>query len=287
MELKRNISESNLDCSDVMDPKRRRATPSEDSPIAQIFQDEGIHELVKDVKIHSYIVENGKKFLISLRGIMENSPEESVDKIYDKARQIWEFERMLVTPCIFAIKRDSTLSHKLVSYSNKKTAAERVNSMMEDPWLEYILGDDGILGDCILGGPIKGAKKYDLVRGFLSIFIAYWNMEDLIKKYKLGTYRPLPQETLETNWTSDKVIYEIEYFEDFRDLEKVVYSKYGSDPDLAASLFGKLKKYQVERLDLRNTWISGKRARIEVVMIIEDSSPPTTCGVFVVKSLKD
>ncbi|KAL3616702.1 hypothetical protein CASFOL_039096 [Castilleja foliolosa] len=265
-----------------MNPKRR-ATPLEDSPIAQTFNDVGIHDLVKEVKFYSYLVENGKEFLISLQGITKNSPEESVNKIYANARQIWKFERKLVTSCIFAIKRDSSLSHKLVSYSNKKTAAERVNSMKEDPWLEYILGDDGILGECILGGPIKGAKKYDLVRGFLSIFIAYWNMEDLINKYKLGTYRPLPKETLETNWTSDKVIYEIEYFEDFR----VVYSKYGSDPVLAANLFEKLKKCQVERLDLRNTWIYGKRARIRVVLASKGSSPPTICGVFLVESLKD
>ncbi|KAL3616700.1 hypothetical protein CASFOL_039094 [Castilleja foliolosa] len=272
MELKRNMSSSNLS-SDVMDPKRR-ATPSEDSPIAQIFNDVGIHELVKDVKFYSYLVENGKEFLISLQGITKNSPEESVDKIYIKARQIWEFHLELVSACTFAIKRDSSLSLKLVFYSNKKTAAERVNSMMEDPWLEYILGDR------ILGDRIKAPKKYDLVRGFLSMFIAYWNMKDIIIKYKLGTYRPFPNETYQANRKMDEVIYVIEHVEDFQNLKEVVYSKYGSDPDLAANLFEKLKKYQVERMDLRNTWTSGKRARIKVGLAREGSNPPTTCGVF-------
>ncbi|KAL3616669.1 hypothetical protein CASFOL_039063 [Castilleja foliolosa] len=39
-------------------------------------------------------------------------------------------------------------------------------------------------------------------------------------------------------------------------------------------------------MDLRNTWISGKRARIEVPLVSEGSSPPTTCGVFSVYALK-
>ncbi|KAL3616712.1 hypothetical protein CASFOL_039106 [Castilleja foliolosa] len=278
MELKkRNMSSSNL-YSDVMDPKRR-ATPSEDSPIAQIFNDVGIHDLVREVKSYSYLVENGKEFLISLRGITKNSPEESVNKIYVYARQIWEFQLKLVNSCFYAIEGDSSLARKLVFYSNKKTAVERVNSMMEDPWLEYILGNR------ILGDRIKGPKKYDLVRAFLSIFIAYWNMEDIIIEHELGTYRPLPNETYQDNQKIDEVIYVIEHVEDFQNLKEVVYSKYGSDPNLAANLFEKLKKYQVERMDLRNTWTSGKRARIEVPLVSEGSNPPTTCGVFAVRGL--
>ncbi|KAL3616703.1 hypothetical protein CASFOL_039097 [Castilleja foliolosa] len=287
MDLKRNISSSNLSSasasSDVMDPKRR-AMPSEDSPIAQIFKDEGIHDLVIEVKFYSYLVENGKQFLISLRGITKNSPEEIVNNIYANARQIWVFQLKLVNSCFFAIEWDSSLARKLVFYSNKKTAAERVNSMIEDPWLDYILGDR-ILGDRIKGDRIKGPKKYDLVRGFLSMFIAYWSMEDIIIEHELGTYRPLPNENYQDNRKMDEVIYVIEHVEDFQNLKEVVYSKYGSDPDLAANLFEKLKKYQVERMDLRNTWTSGKRARIEVPLVSEGSNPPTTCGVFVVRGL--
>ncbi|KAL3616698.1 hypothetical protein CASFOL_039092 [Castilleja foliolosa] len=276
MELKRNISESHIDCSDLMNPKRR-ATPAEDSPIAQVFNDASIHGVVKEAKIYTYLIDNGKKFLNSLQGIRNGSPEESANDIYDRARQIWEFERSLVRSCNRGMKKDSSLAHKLVSYSNNKTAAERVNSMMEDPWLEYILGDR-----------ILGNKKSAILRGFLSIFIAYWNMEDLIIKHKLGTYRPPPTPyTPPENLKRDKVIYVIEHVKDFRNLKEVVESKYGSDPDLAAKVFEKISKYQVEKMDLRNTWMSGKRARIDLVLHSEGSSTPAPCGVFIVRGLRE
>ncbi|KAL3629000.1 hypothetical protein CASFOL_028046 [Castilleja foliolosa] len=238
MELKRNMSSSNLS-SDVMDPKRR-ATPSEDSPIAQIYNDVSIHEVVEEARVYTYLIENGKKFLNSLQGIRNDSPKESADDIYGRARQIWEFERSLVSSFNFAIKRDSSLAHKLVSYSNNKTAAERVNSMMEDPWLEYILGDR-----------VLGSKKISaFLRGFLSIFVAYWNMEDLIIKYKMGTYRPSPTKYCPPkDMKRDEVIYVIEHFEDFHNLKEVVDSKYGSDPDLAAKVFEKVRNTVENKLE--------------------------------------
>ncbi|KAL3616714.1 hypothetical protein CASFOL_039108 [Castilleja foliolosa] len=279
MELKRNMSSSNLSSasasSDVMDTKRR-ATPSEDSPIAQIYNDVGIHKVVEEAKIYQYLIDNGKKFLNSLQGIRNDSPEESADDIYKRARQIWEFKRNLVRSCNYGIKKDSSLAHKLVSYSNEKTAAERVNSMKEDPWMEYILGDR-VLGT---------KKKSAILRGFLSIFIAYWNMEDLIKKYKLGTYQPSPTAYCPPkNLKRDKVIYVIEHVKDFRNLKEVVYSKYGSDPDLAAKVFEKISKYQVEKMDLRNTWIEGKRAMIDLALHSQGSSTPAPCGVYLVRGL--
>ncbi|KAL3616668.1 hypothetical protein CASFOL_039062 [Castilleja foliolosa] len=165
MELKRNISESHISSASACSDPKRRATPSEDSPIAQIFN-------------------------------------------------------------------DSSLDRKLVSYSNDKTAAERVNLMMEDPWLEYILGDR-----------VSGSKISAILRGFLSIFIAYWNMDDLIIKYKLGTYRLSPNQfTTEDHRKIDELKYVIEHVKDFRNLKEVLYSKYGSDPVLAAKVFEKLKK---------------------------------------------
>ncbi|KAL3616647.1 hypothetical protein CASFOL_039041 [Castilleja foliolosa] len=270
MELKkRNMSSSNL-YSDVMDPKRR-ATPSEDSPIAQIFNDEGIHKLVKEVKIFRYIKENSKKFLDSLEGIRNNSPEVSADDIYKRAREIWEFEESLVSSCVYGIKKDSDLDRKLVSCADNKTAAERVNLMMEDPWFEYILGER-----------VYWSKNSEILRGFLSIFIAYWNMDDLNSKYKLGKYRLSYNEyTTEHDWKIDELKYVIKHVDDFG----VVYSKYGSDPDLAANVLEQLKKFQVEEMNLRRTWVSGKRARIVIDLVTEGSSPPTPCGAFSVYCL--
>ncbi|KAL3646085.1 hypothetical protein CASFOL_011265 [Castilleja foliolosa] len=111
MELKWNISSSNLSSlsasSDVMDPKRR-ATPSEDSPIAQIYNFMWVsisHKVVEEAKIYQYLIDNGKKFLNSLQGIGNDSPKESADDIYNRARQIWEFERSLVSSCNYGMKK--------------------------------------------------------------------------------------------------------------------------------------------------------------------------------------
>ncbi|KAL3628646.1 hypothetical protein CASFOL_027692 [Castilleja foliolosa] len=279
MELESNISSSNLSSasasSDVMDPKRI-AMPSAVTRISRIYKDDGIHKLVKEVKIFRYLKENSKKFLDSLEGIRNHSTEVSAEDIYKRAREIWEFEQSLASSCSYGIKKDSDLDLKLVSCADNKTAAERVILMMEDPWFEYILGER-----------VYWSKNSEILRGFLSIFIAYWNMDDLNRKYKMGKYRLSYNEyTTEHDWKIDELKYVIKHVDDFGNLEEVVYSKYGSDPDLAANVLEQLKKFQVERMNLRRTWVSGKRARIKINLVSEGSSPPRPCGTFAVYFLK-
>ncbi|KAL3616717.1 hypothetical protein CASFOL_039111 [Castilleja foliolosa] len=309
MELKRNLSAAHLSsASSCSDANKRRATPTptEDSPLGQLFNDASIHALMREVNGLEPLTQDGKKFLISLQRIMDNFHEESANDIYNKARHLWEFERNLVASFRYAATKE--LRDKLVFYSDEKSPAERMDSMMKDPWLKYILGLE---------------NSDDCVRGFLSILIAYWNIKDLIIKYnlgkfgpeppprdvkidrlryvidhiedftislshKLGTYRPPPTPyTPPKNLKRDKVIYVIEHVKYFRNLKEVVESKYGSDPDMAAKVFEKISKYQVEKMDLRNTWMSGKRARIDLVLHSEGSSTPAPCGVFIVRGLRE
>ncbi|KAL3629001.1 hypothetical protein CASFOL_028047 [Castilleja foliolosa] len=48
-----------------------------------------------------------------------------------------------------------------------------------------------------------------------------------------------------------------------------------------------ISKYQVEVMDLPLKWISGKRARIDVILRSQGSNTPAPCGVYVVSSLRE
>ncbi|KAL3616696.1 hypothetical protein CASFOL_039090 [Castilleja foliolosa] len=276
MELKRKISEAHLSSHSVCsDAKRIAATPSEDSPIARLFNDVSIHALMRQVKDHEYLVRNGKKFLISIQRSTDNFHEESADDICKKARHLWEFEQKLVASCAYAAKEEYTLSEKLVCYANEESPAERMDSAMKDPWLKYILGD------CVLGHKNSDA----FIRGFLSILIAYWNIKELTDKYKLGTYgRPKPLYFPKVYVKTDWVRYVIDHVEDFN-LREVLESKYGSDPDQVASLFEQISSFQVNGMDLGKRWTIGKRAMIDVVLHGKASEPLSLAKKFVLRPL--
>ncbi|KAL3616677.1 hypothetical protein CASFOL_039071 [Castilleja foliolosa] len=222
MELKRSASSP----LNVTNPNGR-ATPTEDSPLAQLFNDAGIQALVRIIvnsSLHDELVQNGNEFLTSLQEIMNNSPQESADDIYKEACHVWVYEKSLMSACTYAIDEERSLSDKLLFYTSDATPAERMASMMKDPWLEYILGLE---------------QSDDFVRGFLSILIAYWNVKELLYKYKVAQYRrtPAPKYIPPVNVKFEKVTYVIKHVKDFKNLREVLESMYGNDPDLVASLF--------------------------------------------------
>ncbi|KAL3616680.1 hypothetical protein CASFOL_039074 [Castilleja foliolosa] len=228
MELKRSASSP----SNLTNPKKRAATPAEDSdsPLAQLYSDVGILTLVKEVKLFPKLVGKGKKFLISLKGLVKSATEESAKIINDEARKVWKFEYSLPLACACTIDKEPSLSDKLIHYSKDAAPAERMDSMMKDEALTFILGDN-----------VLGLKQSDaFIRGFLIILIAYWNMKDILEKTKLGIYgriRP-PAYIPRVNKKHEIIEYEIHHVEDFQNLREVLESKYGSsDPGLAASLF--------------------------------------------------
>ncbi|KAL3616697.1 hypothetical protein CASFOL_039091 [Castilleja foliolosa] len=267
MELKRNLSATHLSSASACSEAKRRATPTptEDSPLAQLFNDASIHVLMREVNGLEPLTQDGKKFLISLQRIMDNFHEESANDIYNKARHLWEFERNLVASFRYASTKE--LRDKLVFYSDEKSPAERMDSMMKDPWLKYILGLE---------------NSDDCVRGFLSILIAYWNIKDLIIKYNLGKFGPEPPPR---DVKIDRLRYVIDHIEDFTKLRELLESNYGSDPNVVANLFEKIRKYQLEKNNLARELISGKQARITLTLLIEGSSPPI-CGGFAIKILE-
>ncbi|KAL3616727.1 hypothetical protein CASFOL_039121 [Castilleja foliolosa] len=275
MELKRNLSAAHLSSASACSEAKRRATPTptEDSPLGQLFNDVSIHALMREVRDRQFLVRNGKKFLISLQRIMDNFHEESADDIYNKARHLWEIERSLVASIAYTAKEE--LADKLVFYSNEKSAAERMDSMMKDPWLKYILGDS------VLG--LQNSEAF--IRGFLSILIAYWNMKDLTEKYNLGIFgRRRTPCTPSSDVKIDRLIYVIDHIEDFTKLRELLESKYGSDPNVVANLFEKIREHQLEKKNLARTLISGKQARITATLLIEGSRPPV-CRGFAIKIL--
>ncbi|KAL3627549.1 hypothetical protein CASFOL_028912 [Castilleja foliolosa] len=212
---------------------KRRTTPAGDSPLAQLFNDVGVQVLVREIKGDSELVENGQKFLISLPGLMNKSPEESAEYIHKEARQLWGFKITLVTSYSYALDKEPSLSDKLVFYSNDDPPVQRMTAMMNDPYLGYILG-------------LK--KSNDLIRGFLSILIAYWNMKDIFDEYKLGEYGPGRSPaftyTPAINVKTEPVRYVIDRVDDFKNLREVLESKFGSEPDLVANLFELTTKYE-------------------------------------------
>ncbi|KAL3628648.1 hypothetical protein CASFOL_027694 [Castilleja foliolosa] len=228
---------------------------------------------MREVEIRETLVRNGKDFLISLRKmIMDNCHEESADDIYKKALHLWEFERSLVASFAYAGKKE--LRDKLVFYSNKNSPAERMDSMMKDPWLKYILGDD-----------VLGLQNSDaFIRGFLSILIVYWNMKDVIIKYNLGKFGPAPHSS---DVKIDELTYVIDHVEDFTKLRELLESKYGSDPNVVANLSEKqISKFQLDKRRLGRSLIPGKKAMITAAVSVEGPSPPV-CGVVAVKILEE
>ncbi|KAL3616701.1 hypothetical protein CASFOL_039095 [Castilleja foliolosa] len=272
MELKRNLSAAHLSsASACSDANKRRATPTptEDSPLGQLFNDVSIHALMREVEIRETLVRNGKDFLISLRKIMDNCHEESADDIYKKALHLWEFERSLVASFAYTAKME--LADKLVFYANEESPAERMDSTMKDPWLKYILGDS-----------VLGLQNSDaFIRGFLSILIAYWNVKDIIIKYNLGKRGLEPPSS---DVKIDRFSYVIDHIEDFTKLRELLESNYGSDPNVVANLFEKIREYQLEKKNLARELKSGKQARITLTLLIEGSSPPI-CAGFAIKIL--
>ncbi|KAL3627544.1 hypothetical protein CASFOL_028907 [Castilleja foliolosa] len=274
MNLKRKRSASTLSStsSDLTNHKRRTTPPAGDSPLAQLFNDVGIQALVREIKDDCELVQNGKKFLISLHGVMNKSPEESAKYIYDEARQYWDSKISIMEPSLFG---------KLVFYSNYDAPAQRMIKTINDPWLVYILGDD-VLGH---------EQSNDFIRGFLSILIAYWNMKDILfDKYKLGKYEPgrAPTSAPPINWKIESVRYVIDRVDDFKNLREVLESKYGSDPDLVDNLFEQMSNFQVNdmRLEYSSIWTPGKRAMIGASLRSQQSSGPFyVCRAFTVSLL--
>ncbi|KAL3627543.1 hypothetical protein CASFOL_028906 [Castilleja foliolosa] len=250
----------------------RAPTSAYNPPINwKIESDVGIRALVREIKDDYELVQNGKKFLISLHGVMNKSPEESADYSYDEARQLWEFEASLLTSYIYALDKEPSLSDKLVFYSNYDPPMQRMTAMMNDPWLGYILG-------------LK--KSNDFIRGFLSILTVYWNMKDIFDKYKLGEYgpgrSPASTYTPPINVKTESIRYVIDRVDDFKNLREVLESKFGSDPDLVANLLEKISNFQVNemRLSESSIWKPGKRAMIGTGVCSEDSGPFYVCKYF-------
>ncbi|KAL3616678.1 hypothetical protein CASFOL_039072 [Castilleja foliolosa] len=246
MELKRSASSP----SNETNPKRR-ATPVEDSPLAQLFNDAGIQALARILvnnPLHDKLVQSGKDFLKSLQVIMNNSPQESANDIYEEACHVWVYDyRSLMSACTYAIDEERSLSDKLLFYTNDDPPAERMASMMKDPWLKYILG----------------LEQSDFVRGFLSILIAYWNVKELLYKYKVAQYRrtPAPEYIPPVNEKIEHVTYVIKHFEDFQNLREVLESMY-CDPALVDSLFEQISHFQVGEMNLAKMWTPQDRAII-------------------------
>ncbi|KAL3627550.1 hypothetical protein CASFOL_028913 [Castilleja foliolosa] len=276
---KRSASSPSSTSSDLTNPKRRSTPAEEDSPLAQLFNDVGIQALVREIKDDCELVQNGKKFLISLHGVMNKSPEESAKYIYDEARQYWDSKISIMVAWTYAIDKEPSLFDKLVFYSNYDAPEQRMIKTINDPWLVYILGDD-ILGH---------EQSNDFIRGFLSILIAYWNMKDILfDKYKLGKYEPgrAPTSAPPINWKIESVRYVIDRVDDFKNLREVLESKYGSDPDLVANLFEQMSNFQVNDMRLEySIWTPGKRAMIGASLCSEESGPFYVCGAFTVSLL--
>ncbi|KAL3616661.1 hypothetical protein CASFOL_039055 [Castilleja foliolosa] len=278
MELKRNLSAAQLSSASACSDAKRRATPTptEDSPLGQLFNDESIHVLMDEAKDHSHLIGIGKRFLISLQGLVNNSTNEEIAKIiYDKARHFWEFEYYFHSTCTYAIDQDPSLSNKLIFYSNNDTPVQRMDFMKKDPWLEYILGDR------VLG--LKGSDAF--IRGFLSILISYWNVKDLLYSSKLAMYRRLrPPVYIPPVYEKFVCIqYVIHHVEDFQNLREVLESKYGSNPGLVATLFEQIRNIQVNSIYIAKT--AKERAMIEIMLCSDGFSPPYPAKSYICRPL--
>ncbi|KAL3617022.1 hypothetical protein CASFOL_039416 [Castilleja foliolosa] len=264
LKRKRRASSPTSTSSDSTNPKRS-ATPAGDSPLAQLHNDVGIQALVREVG-DDELFQICKEFFFCLQGLKNNnSLKESAKYIYDEARKIWGY-------------KEPSLSDKLIYYSNNDEPAQRLTAMMNDPWLKNILGDTD-----------TGLKQSDdaITSGILSILVAYYNMRDIIDKYKLGEYGRKRTPTSACITPISKVIgrvaYVMDHPHDFRSLRKVLEAKYGSDPDLVASLFEQISNSQ-DRMNRYASYSSttGKRAMFEVKLRSDGSSPssPITIGNF-------
>ncbi|KAL3627542.1 hypothetical protein CASFOL_028905 [Castilleja foliolosa] len=275
LKRKRTASSRSSTSSDLTNPKRRAIPAEEDSPLAQLSNDVGIQALVREVEGDDEILQISKEFLISLlQGLMNNSPEEGANYIYDEARQIWDCKRILLSSCTYAIDKERSLLDKLMFYSNNDAPAQRMASMLKDPWLEYILGDT-----------VSVLKQSDdaITRGFLCILIAYWNMRDILDKVKLGEYRRTPTSAsiTPTSKVIGRVAYVMDHPHDFQCLKTVLEAKYGTHPDLVASLFEQITNYQdFMNRSVSYSWTTGKRVMFDVSLRSDGSSQITVGKTF-------
>ncbi|KAL3627541.1 hypothetical protein CASFOL_028904 [Castilleja foliolosa] len=217
-----------------------------------------------------------KDFFICLQGLKNNnSLKESAKYIYDEARKIWGYKIKLLSSCSCAINQEPSLSGKLVFYSNDDSPEQRMASMLKDPWLEYILGDT-----------VSGLKQSDdaITRRNLKYFNRVLEYERYLK-YKLGEYGRKRTPTSACISPISKVIgsvaYVMDHPHDFRSSRRVLEAKYGSDPDLVASLFEQISNYQ-DRMNRSASYSSttGKRAMFEILLRSDGSSPITISKIF-------